>query len=808
MSTGDSAGTLSLAGSIRTLATSAADLPADSDYKTTPVARYVDEPTLEVFGIIETILNAMTQTHYDDPANVGAGPYKCMVAWYEERDGKTTKDLEEWIVDSRMTTENGQQVNLVHVWVVSDSDPVEVEVKIYQAPNQAADGSYLDYGKWSINALLTGQTPPGRFYADADVVGGETVLRLSENMTYTDTFDGPSGSNTITLTASTRAIMHKGSGSGYGKAEISDWSYCWNYDPGTEDSPCYDGSGSFTLPASPVTYAYDSSTLALQMTDTGNNVVTKYKDRSNPVEIAYRYGVFDGTSGANVEKNRNFGFPVTYTDSNGNRQYGFYGAWQGHHQLWSPNGLLPDGTTVTREDYSGQTSGKNYTTRTFNGTLTKRLLSSADISQIAGIPVEIWIGDSFDLVFDATNNRWNKCLWDPQANNGMGGESCSDFTQGLASLIPDPAGRKEVSINYWDMGTNSSTMLMYDGSGFFETDNMGNKGMAFVPADQDRLNVWMGGSVYIEYTGDFTGGASGWEEKDLVSFDQQTWTPTFAQTNLGPFDFPLDREYYVNNRGVNFVVRRIAANGTANDYQVQMEQQLVVTPDNAATLLSGISYFAYPWDDPTNRSRYVFDPANMLLRDSSDSSAVTVGQWGLMAYDDNGTSSDPSDDIALNMQFNWEYADPQAGGWGAVTYLVDGSGNYLYLDDPLRFDPVTLSVNGTPINFSLEFDGWMHGLPDMRWELEKNHFELTQELASKIVNLPAGTELTSGSANYFVKPIEIGVILPTISAPANAPDLAPAAALDLSSLVLPAAPSIGTPPSGLSVKYVEGEAVQ
>jgi len=807
VSTGDTAGTLGLASSIRTLAATAADLPADSDYKTTTVARYVDEPTLEVFGIIETILNAMVQTHYDNPANVGAGPYKCMVAWYEERDGKTTKDLEEWIVDSQMTTENGQPVNLVHVWVVSDSDPVEVEVKIYQAPNQAANGTYLDYGKWTINALMTGQTPPGRFYADADIVNGDTVLRLVEDMSFTESFAGPGGTTDITLNGVTRAIMHRGLSSGYGKAEIGDWSYCWNYDPSTSNSPCDDGSGSFTIPAPPVTYAYDASTLALQKTDSGNNVVTLYKDRSNPVEIAYRYGVYDATTGTDVEKTLNFGFPVTFTDSNGNRQYGFYGAWQGHHQLWSPSGSsLPDGTTVTKEDYSGQTSSQTYTTKTFYGTLTKRLLTSADISQIAGIPVEIWIGDGFDLVYDAANSRWNKCLWDPQANNGAGGESCSDFTQGLVSLVPDTTGRKEISINYWDTSTNTNVMLMYDGSGFFTTDGMGNKGPAFSPADQDRLNVWVGGSVYIEYTGDFSNGGSGWEEKDLVSFDQQTWTPTFAQTNLGPFDFPLDREYYINNRGVNFVVRRVAVNGNASDYQVQMEQQQVVTPNNAATLLNGVSYLAFPWEDPVTRARYVFDPASMMLLDGSN--PVTSGQWGLMAYSDNGTSNDTSDDVELNLQFNWEYADPQAGGWGAVTYLVDSGGNYLYLDDPLRFDPVTLTVNNTPINFSLEFDGWMHGLPDMRWELEKNHFELTPELAQKVVNLPAGTELTSGGNSYFVKPIEIGVILPTISAPANAPDLTVAASLDLAGLSLPAEPAIGTPPSGLRVKYVEGEAVQ
>jgi len=355
-------------------------------------------------------------------------------------------------------------------------------------------------------------------------------------------------------------------------------------------------------------------------------------------------------------------------------------------------------------------------------------------------------------------------------------------------------------------------MLMFDGTGFFQMGNMGSKGTAFVPADLDRINVWMGGSIYIEYTGSFTNGASGWEEKDLTGFDTQSWTPSFAATNLGSFDFPADREYYVNNKGVNFVVKRVATAGAASDYDVQMEQQLVVTPASAATLLSGVSYFAFPWEDPTNRSVYVFNTTSMELQDvMNGNTLVSQGQWGLMAFNDNGTTTDPSDDTPLNIQFNWEYADPTSGqGWGAVTYLLDGNGNYVYLDDPLRFAPVALNVGSTPVNFSLEFDGWMHGLPDMHWELQKNNFELSPELTSKIVNIPAGTSLTdsTSSSSYFVKPVEVGVVLPTLLNPANPPSLTTAETIDLTSIALPTPPAIGTKPTGLSVKYVEGTAVQ
>lgn len=177
----------SLSASIRLLALTAAELPADSDYVKTVTAKYVDEPTLEVFGIIETILKAMSQTHYADPDNVNAGPYRAIVSWTEPDEGAQAKSLEDWVVDSRMIEENDLDVNLVNLWIEDPEEITKVEGKVYQAPRQDADGDYLNYGKWSIHALFIpkeGQTSGGEFFADADIdADGNTVLRMYENST-------------------------------------------------------------------------------------------------------------------------------------------------------------------------------------------------------------------------------------------------------------------------------------------------------------------------------------------------------------------------------------------------------------------------------------------------------------------------------------------------------------------------------------------------------------------------------------------------------------------------------------------------
>jgi hypothetical protein len=55
------------------------------------------------------------------------------------------------------------------------------------------------------------------------------------------------------------------------------------------------------------------------------------------------------------------------------------------------------------------------------------------------------------------------------------------------------------------------------------------------------------------------------------------------------------------------------------------------------------------------------------------------------------------------------------------------------LDDPIMLDPVELtSLGGTSGTYSLQFDGWMHGLPDMHWELEKNDYLLTNDLKTRL----------------------------------------------------------------------------
>ena len=143
---------LSLRAKLNSLGRAAAD--PGTDYSEAATSRYVEEHTLKQFAIIEQVLGALDQTHYADATNIGADPYKAMVAWEEEEDGRNIKQLEPWVVHSQQITENGQLILRVRAWIEEQEEGGtllgKAEFKIYTSATRNADGSYPDYGVWTM----------------------------------------------------------------------------------------------------------------------------------------------------------------------------------------------------------------------------------------------------------------------------------------------------------------------------------------------------------------------------------------------------------------------------------------------------------------------------------------------------------------------------------------------------------------------------------------------------------------------------------------------------------------------------------
>jgi hypothetical protein len=817
----------------------AADLPADSDYHTAGTRKFVEEHTLEQFDILEDVLTALNQTHYYD--QIGQPAYRAMVIQVGGDGKQAQKTLEPWVVESDIIDSNGNVVEVanasaggdydlrVRCWIEEEEEGetqlIRAEFVITDPPNQNSDGSFSDYGQWTLNVKF-GEGDDDFFAATCttDEDGGN-VITLNEK------FDegGPAGEFAMEVSA----IMHRGDSQGYGKVSYPDWEAV--HGPEADENLT-------TIPHIEAVYAYNDDLFAVQEEDASEPT---YKSRTEePVEMTHRYGVYDGVTGEDVLKTKSFGFPFFYT-AEGSTRRGYYGAWQGRHQIWADGADLPaEGTVLTREDWGDQDSDpETYKMGpTFDGTFVQRTYIDAQLADIQDIPVEIWINQDYQLSYNSGDGKWYHC---PEMNWGTYPPSCNvsaeDFeaVYGMEILTKNENdSRKHININGWDQSANENKHYVYlaantkgtHAAGFYLAEEnqqthqttVKDPLVAIDPTEVPQLWVWVGGSIYVEYNG------TGWVEKEVVHFNEQYYKPEFGP-NDKDYTLPEGRELYVNLQGANYVVRK--ENGVTS---IKMELQTAANPANVASggslvALSGYT-FREPWAD--NNSTYTFDtdPASdtylMLIyatvgdndkdQNGDPNVGVTVNGvvakdiWGIVAYE-SGSEVLGTDDEPL--AFNWEHDSDgaQMSDWGSVTYLLNADDTYALLDDPIRFVSITAQNNGGDTKtLALQFDGWMMGLPDMYQELSKNDWTMTPELADKIVNLAAGTELTDASditQTYLLKPLEISQFLPVVddTTGLTLPDVAQADDIDLTAIDIYTAPTMGGLPSGTTLLYSEGK---
>jgi hypothetical protein len=811
--------TRSLGSNIRAMARAATD--AGTDYSNAETRKYVEEHALEQFSILESVLNALSQTNYTD--EIDNGPYKAMVAFQDEENGTNKKSLEAWVCQAdAMVDDNGHSYLRARAWIEEQDEEgielIKAEFKIYAAPNKNDDGSYADYGQWDLNVKF-GDDAENDFFAASSTVdpAGVTLVKVHEKFEES----GPAGG--VDLPVEMAGILYRSGTSGYGKVQYPDWDAMFGPDADPNLT---------AFPEVEAAYAYNSNYLAVKNGD----AETVYKDRNDLVEMTHRYGVYNADTGVDLMKSKSFGFPIYWT-TNGITKRAYYGAWQGRHQLWTQDGAsVAEGTTVTREDFDPNSTPETFTVgKTFNGTLTKRVYVDASLDDIKDIAVEIWIDNNYNLLWDSNTETWNYC---PQMNWGANPPECAvdpiDFGAevGFASLVVGANDtKKHVNINGYDQVAQADKMFVYElagenngnQAGFYEAEwtegEFGPVPTVIEPRqliDTNNVNqlwVYIGGQIYVEYTGDTSDGKTGWVEKELINFNQMTWTPEFGP-NDKPYTLPENRELYVNMQGSNYVVRK----NTGEEPTCKLELQTAVNPNNVSYIVPDGTVFSDPWNENNSTYELITDSTSdnylMLVyktigdndrdQNGNPNEGVTVGGivsnvWGIET-----TYAGDSEPTA----FNWEYN--VQGGWGSVSYLMNTDGSYKLLDDPVRFDSIVASNGaGESKTLSLQYDGWMMGLPEMYWELEKNDWTMNDDIKNKIINLPAGTEVTDAATGtaYLLKPLEISQFLTISSATTGLPDVSSGQAVDLSTVPDFVEHGMGDIPSGTELKYSEGVAV-
>lgn len=257
-------------------ARAASTLPATSDYALAVPRRYIEERSLDQFDILEQVLGAFAQTHFADAENINAGPYKAMVAWEEESDGRSVKQLQPWVVDSRMIVDaEGRDVNRVLVWIeesnpdaVDGKELIKAEIKVYESATVDADGTVTDYGEWDMNVMF-GDGEDDYFTASSSTEDGVNVVKVQDHF-----MEGPPGGEVL---ISMKGVLYRSGDVGYGKVQYPDWESCWMTGPGD------------CVPESVVAqYSYNDTYMAVQQEDDP----VAYRSRASTTDMTHKYALF------------------------------------------------------------------------------------------------------------------------------------------------------------------------------------------------------------------------------------------------------------------------------------------------------------------------------------------------------------------------------------------------------------------------------------------------------------------------------------------------------------------------------------
>jgi hypothetical protein len=776
---------------------------ATTDYGSAVVRKYVDERAVSQFDVLNVIFNAMEQTRYAEEANLNIGAYSAVVSWLDDSNGVQTKKHQKWIVDSRRAAEGAP--NELYVWMPdmsvgpnNQTTLVKAKLVITTAPVRNDDGSYLTFGTWRMDVSAPA-VAGWHFVAQAEMdAGGQSIVKLYQ--------DNPGD-------GATKGILSKGATTGFGKVWFPEYS---------------NGSPSPVFAA----YAYDASTVLVKKGADLAAATAVAKNRNDVVDLVNRYALFDAVTGVNVTSGHQFGFPFTYTRAGATR-WGSYNAWQGRHNLWANGETLAAGTVVTRGDRAPGSAAASYTVSpVYPGLLVKRTLVATTLEQITGAVGQTNVQYQDTIIRVADGSWWSNCnisisdltqctnLNEPPDSLWT---NASRYTAGFDRFAYDPTNtQRSIHLGIYDPTTSPpfSGGVVYVKAGGFPGVTADGFYTAEYPAPQPnspppmsrpttpprqvvpgagaRVDVNGSENVWVSFNG------SEWVQKTVSSVDPNNFMPTFVEGGDLPFTLVAGREYYLNDRGVNYVVLFDGSTTT-----VKLERQTAANPANAASLLQGVSFLRQAWGDGT---RYEFQPITMKLvvktpgmnSQVAAGSEVTSPLWGLTAYDLAG--------LPLDVQFNWEYQ--QAGqGWGSQQYLLDAQGNPVVLEDPIMLRPEQLANGAGDLKtYSLQFDGnWVGGLPEIWNDLQAAGYNMTLAIQDEAVTIPVDTIFTdaaNSNQTYLFKPLELAEYLMPISSYAGSLTTSAAEALDLTGVPAFQDPGMPGVPANAPVRYVDGVAVE
>ncbi|MDH4164717.1 MAG: hypothetical protein OEW15_18815, partial [Nitrospirota bacterium] len=696
----------------------AASVPADSDYTKDKTNVYVQERSVELFGNINNILCMIGQTKYDEMMN--KGPYLAQIdekqcdsnrgdasqAGQEssnQSSGANAPSYEAWTVESSRASDNSPQI--VKAWIHQDAkgdyDPAQTIVAKVTIDEGKSDTNPVGIFNIQFKATLPddpnamifkGYLRSKRDTADTtkillQMVDGTTVPNdpypRMEAATLSKSADGASGSG---------SAYRKETWSNNGSPETHEFKFdiAYNTDYFLRSIP------SSTLP----------------------NVCL---DRTKFDMSAWRYGLYDATTGARVV--RNSGFPIKY----GN-YYGNVGYWG----LWLPNGVtLNNGDTIYKHDYQANTDVP-YTVFIAKGKLKKHTKKTFALDEIKYIPLDywqnsgnsrvVWTGTAFNIIAQMPSNCTSNCTWQnltepyPIINfSQLQWSELNFWSQALGGQVRVPLG--------------TSTPCSYITS---------TTGPSYVscPAPTGSTNVIFYQEDMIYPTDSVP--------SSLVCYDQ---CPQ-ATTNAG-----ID----IDGVSGNYVFYQTWVNGTSTSHSYSFDSSTMLLKDGTFSVITTTTTQQNQWGVNTGA---LFDPAILGQTNPDTGNPYLKCDWdnnvcGWKAWSE------------LPVFYTWETGP---NNWNRFTAIKDTNNSFVKFDPPLQVqythsqsDAAAPDWKYNNTKFSLEYGGFgqLYGIPSHCVNMDTGAIVSCDQGSSGVAVrwvpeffIPAGASL-GASNEYIAKPLEM-----------------------------------------------------
>ncbi|MBT3982124.1 MAG: hypothetical protein HOE90_12270 [Bacteriovoracaceae bacterium] len=724
------------------------ELPTDFDKDKLYIK--VSEKSIEQFDIVDHILKALKQTKYEDPLNINSGPYAALIKWEDKHE----TEMEKWIVDSKMELIDGQNVNIVDVWISDEEEVVKAQFHIY-APATATNR----YGIWTLNAAIdrTDLSTNGQFSASASLnAEGKSVIIVKE-----EGFDNHEHQTVGKL------ILTDSSGKGvitYPKRI---------HNPGFED----------TFEVVNASYAYNPNHVKMKTGD-----VPVCKSRHSFTDVYVDYNVYK-SDGSNIEKEKKYGYSLVLPSEEGHDRYFWYGAWRGRHGIY---GIHEDeeieiGTIFKETHHDGGDDGvtrEYFYAGKYKGYLSKSSSASANIEELKNGMVTSWISEHFIYYYDSEvgfrnctgYNEWNVCdQFEADAVNVYQYKNNEEQRNHSAIIVHQPNGG-QVFVN----DTNDGFYLLGQ-----EIDGVSPR-IPLIVESGARIEIYTWRPYFVEFDG-----------TDWVQFDsyfnpenQNDWDPVL--TNPHPFNFPKSNKEYSLYAG-QFEYKVFVGDASQNEItEVTRIMEYAVTPLDEP-LLDGI-IFQRNENGGELLGTYRFNfTLQALVEIIDDQTEVLVQTHKNKLYSEE-----------LDRYFSWNY-DQDEDSHTYVHYLRSVStGEYEILDEPVYFNQV-VDAKGIEHGF-FGFDGHIIGLPDYYQMIRENDGALPDYEKDHIVNIPEGDypDLINPNVSYKVKPKYGFRVLDEIDEE-EVCQVEIDESLSLDDIPDFIQPTMGEMPTGVLIKIIEGE---